>query len=124
MASTLRAPRPLSLAHLTIGEVLPPDVPAIAAATGFDSISLRLNSPRSPLAVLIDFGGVIVDYWQEDAASRVRVQEYVSPDTAAARGGNFAHLERQVFGPAHRSKATCTMKARRVTTARASSRNR
>jgi hypothetical protein len=85
MASKLRASRPLSLSHLTIGEVLPPDVPAVAAATGFDSISLRLNSPRSPLAVLIDFGGVIVDPWQEDAASRVRVQEYVSPDTAAAR---------------------------------------
>jgi len=47
MASKLRASRPLSLSHLTIGEVLPPDVPAVAAATGFDSISLRLNSPRS-----------------------------------------------------------------------------
>ena len=46
MPSTFRASRSLSLAHLTIGEVLPPDVPAIAAATGFDSISLRLNSPR------------------------------------------------------------------------------
>src|SRR3954468_2241541 len=46
MAPDKRASRPLSLAHLTVGEVLPPDVPAIAAATGFDSISLRLNSPR------------------------------------------------------------------------------
>jgi sugar phosphate isomerase/epimerase len=47
MASSFPASRQLSLAHLTIGEVLPPDVAAIAAATGFDSISLRLNSPRS-----------------------------------------------------------------------------
>jgi len=47
MASKLRASRPLSLSHLTIGEVPPPDVPAVAAAMGFDSISLRLNSPRS-----------------------------------------------------------------------------
>ena len=46
MAPDKRASRPLSLAHLTVGEVLPPDVPAIAAAAGFDSISLRLNSPR------------------------------------------------------------------------------
>jgi sugar phosphate isomerase/epimerase len=43
-------PRPLSLAHLTIAEVAPPDVPAIAAAAGFQSISLRLNSPRADVA--------------------------------------------------------------------------
>ena len=38
--------RALCLAHLTIGEVAPPDVPAIAAAAGFESITLRMSSPR------------------------------------------------------------------------------
>jgi sugar phosphate isomerase/epimerase len=42
--------RPLSLAHLTIAEVPPPDVPSIAAKAGFQSISLRLNSPRPDVA--------------------------------------------------------------------------
>jgi len=66
--------------------------------------------PRRPLPVLLDFDGVIVDsvrlkahafldiYRQEDAASLVRVHEYVSRQGGVARGIKFAHLERQVFG--------------------------
>jgi sugar phosphate isomerase/epimerase len=65
MPPSFRASRPLSLAHLTIGEVLPPHVAAIAAATGFDSISLRLNSPRQAVRIVRGAGaatsGVIVD---------------------------------------------------------------
>ena len=80
--------------------------------------------PRRPLAVLLDFDGVIVDSLAGGCREPGAVQEHVSRDGRVARGVKFAHLERQVFGPAHRSKATCTMKARRVTTARASSRNR
>jgi sugar phosphate isomerase/epimerase len=38
--------RELSLAHLTVAEVPPPELPVIAAAAGYRSISLRLNSPR------------------------------------------------------------------------------
>ena len=38
--------------------------------------------PRPPLAVLLDFDGVIVDPPQEDAASLVRIQQYVSRQAA------------------------------------------
>ena len=65
---------------------------------------------RPPLAVLLDFDGVIVDsvrlkaqafldiYREEDAASLVRVHEYVSGHGGVTRAAKFAHLERQVFG--------------------------
>jgi len=44
--------------------------------------------PRRPLAVLLDFDGVIVDPWQEDAASLVRVQQYVSRQAASRVASN------------------------------------
>ncbi|MET0378232.1 MAG: hypothetical protein ABW049_04495 [Spongiibacteraceae bacterium] len=37
---------PLSLCHYTISEVPPPELVEIAAATGFESISLMLQFPR------------------------------------------------------------------------------
>jgi hypothetical protein len=43
---------------------------------------MMLTLPLPSLAVLLDFDGVIVDPPQEDAASLVRIQQYVSRQAA------------------------------------------
>ncbi len=51
-------PRPLSLAHLTVLELSPPEMIRVAAETGYASVDLRL-APATPGDPLPAYGQLI-----------------------------------------------------------------